>query len=69
MGVYLISTSKAEHLAKRIRDRIKDLEVIFPDLSRDGKGYGMILAKIFCFYHLILEEKDELKFQGLKRKG
>lgn len=37
MKTYIILTSQAEHLVKNVKKRIKNLKVIFPDLSKDGK--------------------------------
>jgi len=39
MKIYLIPTSTAEHLAKEIQIKTKEFEIVFPDLSRDGKRY------------------------------
>ena len=39
MKIYLIPTSTAEHLAKEIQIKTKEIEIVFPDLSRDGKRY------------------------------
>ncbi len=39
MKNFIIPTSQTEHLAKNILKIAKNFEVIFPDLSRDGKRY------------------------------
>jgi len=49
MKTYIIPTSAAEYLAKNIKLKAKNFDVIFPDLSRDGKRYfpdGEIYMKI-----------------------
>jgi len=50
MKIYLIPTSSAEHLVKNILAKSKDFEIVFPDLSKDGKRYfpdGEVYVKIF----------------------
>lgn len=39
MKNFIIPTSSAEHLAKSIQVKTKSFEIVFPDLSRDGKRY------------------------------
>ena len=39
MRTFIIPTSTTEHLVKYIRAKTKDFEIIFPDLSRNGKRY------------------------------
>jgi len=49
MKTFIILTSQVEYLAKRIKRKLKDFEIIFPDLSRDGKRYfpdGEVYMKI-----------------------
>lgn len=49
MPAYIIPTSQAEHLVKNAKKRIKNLEVIFPDLSKNGKRYfpdGEVYVKL-----------------------
>jgi len=49
MKSYLIPTSSVEHLVRLIQAKNKSFEVIFPDLSRDGKRYfpdGEVYMKI-----------------------
>jgi ribose-phosphate pyrophosphokinase len=49
MKTYIIPTSTVEYLAKNILARTKNFEVVFPDLSRDGKRYfpdGEVYVKI-----------------------
>jgi len=49
MKTYIIPTSNAEYLARNILTKTEDFEIIFPDLSRDGKRYfpdGEVYVKI-----------------------
>jgi ribose-phosphate pyrophosphokinase len=49
MKTFIIPTSQAEHVAKRIKNRAKGFEIIWSDLSRDRERYfpdGEVYVKI-----------------------